>query len=433
MNSLFQTILLVVFGFTLVIGVLIFSGVLPGFKETNIASVGKITLWGTIPRSVMDPILYKVNNDYKKYFLVNYVQKDAENFDRELVEALALGKAPEVIIGHQELLLKERNKLLSFSFKSIPLRDYLDTYIDGGKIFLNSEGAYALPIFVDPLMFYYNKDYYVNANLLLPPSTWEQFVAIQPKLTVVDELNNIRQSATALGTHSNIMNFKDILALLIMQAGNPLVEGQAPTIKAVMAKNVNYSILPAEAAVNFFLQFADPTKVTYSWNRSLPMARDAFVGETLVSYFGPASDFLYLKNKNPHLNFDVAEVPQQGDGERLTLGRLYGVAVVKNSARPNLGIQLARVLSGQNINQSLSEQMYLPSARRDLLNQGTSDPYKQIFYRSAIVSRGWLDVDDEKTTTVFRSMIDNIASGRLKTVEALRRADEDLNLIFNGQ
>jgi hypothetical protein len=49
----------------------------------------------------------------------------------------------------------------------------------------------------------------------------------------------------------------------------------------------------------------------------------------------------------------------------------------------------------------------------------------------ANISKPWTDPDPDKTSTLFRDMIENTVSGQLKSVDAVQRADKQMGTILN--
>ena len=57
-----------------------------------------------------------------------------------------------------------------------------------------------------------------------------------------------------------------------------------------------------------------------------------FVKEDLALYFGYGSERADIMAKNPHLNFDIAPVPQiRGNKTQVTFGRMQGIAIARNA------------------------------------------------------------------------------------------------------
>lgn len=429
-KSLFQTALLIIFGAALVIAVLIFAGILPGFRTQRVGKAGDLEVWSIFPSSAYTPIMNDLKEGHEQEFSVNYTDKGAD-LENALVNALASGKGPDVIIAPHELIMKHRDKFALIPFTSVPLRSYQDTFIDESSLFTLKDGFLAMPLAVDPLLLYYNRDIYNNASLIKAPTNWEEFVKIQPVLTRTGEANKIDQSAFALGTFNNNNNAKDILSLLILQAGgSPAVLREDKPVVTLKEK-FGFTLSPAEAAVSFFLQFADPLRSTYSWNRSLPEARDSFLGESLANYFGFASEATYLHEKNPHLNFNIETVPQmtglpnQGKN-RLTFGRLYGVAILKSSTKLTAAWPMVFALTSEKFSKISAETFDLAPVRRALLTPDPAKPDQKVVFDSALISRGWFDFSPDETKKIFQTMNENLLAGRLNSAKAVEKASGEM-------
>jgi len=107
---------------------------------------------------------------------------------------------------------------------------------------LSAEGAYGVPLSVDSLGLYYNKDLFNAAGITSPPRDWNEFADISKKLTKFDVSNQIVVSGTAMGTAYNINRSTDILNLLMLQSQTEMVDsisGQAVFDKVVQKKSGN--------------------------------------------------------------------------------------------------------------------------------------------------------------------------------------------------
>jgi ABC-type glycerol-3-phosphate transport system substrate-binding protein len=65
------------------------------------------------------------------------------------------------------------------------------------------------------------------------------------------------------------------------------------------------------------------------------MSKSLFLSGSLATYFGFASEYYDLKNKNPNLDFDVAPLPQaKGERRAATYGKMYGFSIVHTTPNP---------------------------------------------------------------------------------------------------
>ncbi len=374
-------------------------------------------------------LIEALNKEGVGKFQVVYIQKDPAKMGDQLLEALAADTAPDLAILPQDLIFHHRSKLFPIPFSSVTERQYQDLFVDGAKIFKSADGYLALPVAVDPLVLYYNKDLYKSANIVTPPSNWEQLVLDQPKLTMIDSLNKISQSAVALGTSNNINNVKDIFALLSLQSGAAPISFDGTKLSSAMLADTG-AYNPSQTSLDFYTQFSNPQLSTYTWNRSLPLDRDYFLSGKLANYFGLASELPDIIEKNPHLNFDIALTPRLSNGENLTLGHFYGLVVLKRSTKLTSALAAAFALAFTDREEQVSEGLDACPVKRILIGQGDPDPRRQVFLDEALISTSWPDPADDKTTVIIKKMIDGVVSGQGSSIDAVKKADEDLRLLL---
>jgi len=189
--------------------------------------------------------------------------------------------------------------------------------------------------------------------------------------------------------------------------------------------------VPAEAAVNFYTEFGNPSKPSYSWNRSLPNSTDYFLSGNLGLYFGFASEIGNLQLKNPNLNFDVASVPASREGGTdVSFAHFNAFAVTKSSKNINAAFTVISILSGVDGSAAFSKYLKLPSARRDLLSKKPTDAYQSVFSDSAIRAKAWLDPSPNETDAIFKTMVESITSGRARTGEAVAKVNRELSSLL---
>ncbi len=427
--SNFQISIMVVFGFFAVIAVLIFAGVLPGFNSSESGFAGEITMWGTVPEEKMRKVLDEFNQENEKLFRVVYEGKSPASFNRELTDALASGNGPDIFMMPSERVVSDGKKALPISYKTLPEGDFKNQFIEAGEIFMTDEGILSLPLVVDPLVMYWNRDIFSSAGVSAYPKFWDELLEIAPKVTVFDKASNVKRSAVAFGEIKNVTNGKEVLSMLILQTGNSIMErvGEGE-LESVIGRAADVFGSPAESATKFFMEFSNPSKRTYSWNRGLPESQDAFVSGDLAIYFGLGSEFSEITLKNPHLNFDVAVVPQIRDSKlSLTAVKIYGLSVAKNSPKAEAAFRAAYALASSSYSEKLSSELGLASPRRDTLSTKAETSHGDVFARSALIGKTWLDPDPEGSYNVFKDIVEGISSGKMTPSEAISQGSEGLN------
>lgn len=426
--KIFQIIILGIFGFFIIFGLLAFSGKISlpqGKKDIN---YGEVTVWGTIPANIIQPIIGSILIN-ERNITISYIQKNKTSFAGDFVEALAAGTGPDLFLLSQDEILRNLNKISVIPYEKITERDFKSTFIEEGEMFFRPEGIVALPFSIDPIVMYWNRDIFTNALFVAPPSKWSEFYAMVPRIVMRDEDKNISRSFVSLGEYRNVLYAKEILSILIMQSGSPIVTNQNGFLNATLTTSTDaVAQNPAVQAVNFFMQFSKSDKDSYSWNRSLPFSRSMFEAGDLALYFGYASEYASIKQRNPHLNFDVATVPQKDEPDRkITFGRMQGFAIVNSSKNMPGALHAALLFSGREMVDATAKAMNLPPVRRDLLSIRPTDAVRAVFYDSAIMARAWHDPSSSETGELFRQMVDDIGSGRQKISGALSVVQSGIN------
>ncbi|MCR4279438.1 MAG: extracellular solute-binding protein [Candidatus Zambryskibacteria bacterium] len=427
--SKFQIILMVVFGFFIIIAVLMFAFYQGGSSNQE----ATVTIWGDLPAEAFSSILGTVVPVIDKSLSLVYVEKSSETIDKEFTEALASGQGPDLLITSQDRLLKNKSKLMAIPYESVSERDFKEAFVEEGELFMTPEGIYGLPLIVDPLVMYYNRDLLSSAGEAKPMAYWDEIYSLTSKLTKRDAAGNVVQSTVALGETRNINNFKEILSLLMLQAGTPITGYSGAELRPFLTENFGLAVAPSESALDFYTQFSNPTKTYYSWNRSLSEAQTRFTSGDSAYYLGFASELTALRNKNPNLNFGVAPVPQSRvSGRTITYGKVHAVSITRGVRNTGAAFRAALLLVSREVAEPLSYELILPTARRDLLSVKQNDAVISVFFEAALQARGWLDPENVATRNIFRDMIDGVTSGRARTQEAVNVASRALETLMKN-
>jgi ABC-type glycerol-3-phosphate transport system substrate-binding protein len=422
----FQVILIGVFVAITLIGVFVFSS----YKGSSKDAVS-VTIWGTISQITFNNIIAKTSLYQSKEFTLQYVEKTEEQFDNDFIEALASGTGPDILMLPSGKILKHRNKVFPIPYTVFTQRQFKDAFIEGTELYMAPEGVLAMPISVDPLVMYWNRSIFTEAKLTQPPAYWDEFYNLANTVSKKDGALNISRSAVAFGEFGNVAHAKEIIMNLAMQAGTPITKWGDNKVVSVFAESMGKSIIPAEAAVNFYTEFSNPAKGSYSWNRSLPYSTGYFLSGDLALYFGFASEIGDLQYKNPNLNFDAAAVPiSREGGSDVSYANFNAFAITKASQKINAAFSVISILTGADGAKAFSEGVKLPPARRDLLKTKPVDAYQSVFYNSAIRSRGWLDPLPTETNMVIKDMVESITSGRSRTGEAVAKAGREISSLL---
>lgn len=427
----FQLVLLVVCGFGALFAMLVFGRLIPAPGRSSQSGQVSLTVWGTAPRRAVEAVANRLRHENDTLPLITYREIPEADFHATFLEALANGGGPDLVIIPHTLVAADDERLTTVSFEQFPERTFLDTFAAGGALYRRSTGYIGFPLYADPLVLYYNRDRLAEVGLPQPPKTWTELLTVLSPLTTVTPDKAVTASAIPLGSFANIANAKAIFSLLLLQAGTPITAWT--TIDGYVGRlsdQIDQAIAPTGSAIAFWNQFADPTAATYTWSSALPEAKNAFAGGTTALYLGFASELGSLREKNPHLNFDAALAPQRETGNRLVFGTIYGVSIARSAANQSAAAAGIGFLTSRDFVDGLAQALGLAPLRSDLLAAGASDPFQAVFYRSALYTRGWIDPNPAASAGVIRTMVENVATGRLSTADAVAKANQELTKLF---
>ena len=426
----FQLILLAVFGLLALGGLVLFAS-FKGFGGSGV-KVGTVVIWGTLPQAAIDAELNPIKTQDQAYAAVTYVQKPDANFDQSLSDSIAAGTGPDLILVSQEHLAREENKISTIPYSSISERTFLDSFVPESELYLNAQGSYGIPFVVDPLILFYNRDVLDSAGIVTAPRTWETVTGLASQLTTQAN-GQISRSVVPFGSYQNVNNARALVSLFLLQSGTTIADASGGSVRSTIEaqqKTELGGLSPAESAMNFYTQFADPAKSVYTWNSSLPEAGLSFTSGSLIFYPGFASEIPTIVATNPNLNFDIAPIPQpQTSTTRTTYGRLYAFSIPKASHNASGAYLTSIALTGPSAASAAAKALSMAPATRSSLS-GTKEKFGSIYYPEALISRGWLSPAPAAVDQIFSTMIRSITSGRAQTADAVQTASQAIDSAY---
>ena len=406
--------------FAALLAVLIFSGKVPlGSNKAN-TPAGEVVMWGTLPETSMNSIVQSFNNQAKTY-RVTYREVREDVFSQKLLESLANGSGPDLILAPHQIILSQVSRIYPFPVTSISEKNFKDTFVDGATLFFTPYGAIALPVSIDPMVLFYNRTFFSKHGITNPPVTWDDIANIVPSLTILDNKNQFIESGIALGS-PNLNYAKDIIMAIVGQLGQVAVlpqfgpNGLVLNVLANTALDSNKNVLPLSTAVRFFTQFSDYTKNVYSWNQYSPKADDQFVAEKLGMYIGYSSELNTLRARNNRGNFEMTYFPQSAGYTSFSTGaRMYGIATLKTSKNLTAALNVETQFSSAGVSPAISAIAGGVPALRAYSNTAGLDT---VIARSMLVARPWYDSFPVESTAQTANMISDIVNGRYSVTDA---------------
>lgn len=368
---------------------------------------------------------------------IKFVEKNIETYEDELIDALAAGQGPDIFSIHNDWLPKHKDKLTAAPETIFGLRELQQNFAGVLETDLVADGqVYGLPLAMDVLALYYNKDLLSSAGIALPPSTWQEMVNIVPRLTRQDNLGNFQRSAVALGTADNINRAPDILSLLMLQNGTPVFSADgrgAEFDKDVSGPNGEF-YSPGARALEFYTQFANPAKNTYTWNARSSNSIDAFAAGQVAMIFSYSYLAETLEGKAPFLNYAVARVPQLGGSDlRVNFANYWAESVSKQSKHPDAAWQFLKFITSREVLPKYYEGAAQVSPRLDIIEDQIADPQIGVFAENALSARSFYKPDNDAVENIFVQMINDVALRHVSVEDALRAAAQKINLLLRSQ
>ena len=416
-----RNILLGVGIFAALLAILIFSGKLPVGGNNATKPVGEVVIWGTLPQSDMDNIAQEFNPQANTY-RVTYKEVREDVFTQTLLEALANGTGPDMIIAPHQIILQEANRLTPFPANSLSETTYKNTYVDGASIFYSPSGAIALPVSIDPLVLFYNRTLFSKHGIINPPSYWDELPTMVPRLTSLDTRGGFVESGISVGS-PNAPYAKDVMMAIVEQLG------QTPTLKqfnqdgtpyiSVLANTPTSStgtISPLATVVRFLSQFGDSTGTTYAWSDFTGNGSDQFVAEKLAMYIGYSGEYMSLKARNPKGDFGMATLPQTRGYNTFSTGALlYGIATLKTSKNPVTALTVEGQFAGGGISPAIAS---ISGAVPALRGYATTQGLDPVIARSMLVAHPWYDSFPVQSNTLTATMFSDVLNGRQGVTDA---------------
>ena len=417
--------------FLTLIVVLIFTGILPGLKENTIQSAN-LELWGFDDGRAWDEVL-RAYKDENRGVNITYQRKTLANFETDLLNAIARGASPDIFILPSEYLKKFEDKITSAPPLLITEREIVQQFVSAASQFLGAQKeVFAIPVYADPLVLYWNKDLFTKEAIPLPPSTWDEFLTTSQKIAKKDGAGNITIAGSAMGRAGNIKNAPAILTALFLQSEEKIINEEGEVVLGESVQTGQVSLRPAESALRFFSEFADPGKISHTWVSSLPEAQNLFLAGKLGMYLGLTSEYQQMQEKNPHIAIGVAHLPNL-DSRKATYGSIFAPAVPLSSRNYMASWQFIKFLTGKEISKLYSDGVVNASPRRDLFSSYQSDPARSIFAESNLSLKFWPNPDPQKVDPIFRELIENMALKKDTVRALLDRAANKLREINNPQ
>jgi multiple sugar transport system substrate-binding protein len=398
-------------------------GVGCGTKIGTTSKEIKLTIWKPF---VSEEYMHVLTDEYTKIHpnvSFEYKSPDINNYENDLLNALAAGNGPDIFSINNTWLPKYIDKITAAKDTQFSYKEFHDNFVDVVvKDFSKDQKVYGTALSVDSLALYYNKDILGTVGIVAPPKSWAELQGDVRKIARQDQTGYFSRSGVALGTSSNINRAQDIVALFMLQAGSIpwSADGLSPKFNSPEGRT----------ALRFYTSFATPSNDNYSWNLRSDYSIDAFAnGRTAFLY-----SYTYARQqiiaKSPNLNFDVAPVPQYNlDGNSVNFANYFGEVVSKQSPNADTAWDFLHFATTKDALDKYYAKSKVPSSRRDLIALQIPDLEIGVFANANLTAKSFYKPDEAKMNDILNKMIDAVILNNKSIDEALGQAENQASTL----
>jgi ABC-type glycerol-3-phosphate transport system substrate-binding protein len=406
-----QKIILGVVGIVVLILILIFLGLIPGLRLPQEKIKADLNFWAVTDNQ---GIYQQVTDQFQALHpgvRIIYRRFDLQTYEKDLINALAANRGPDIFILHNTWLLKHYDKISPLPREKLSFAVFKDQLFPQvvERDFTANEIIYALPLSLDTLSLIYNKDIFNQSGVALAPTTWTEFQNIIPKLRIIDQTGRLTRAAAAIGgSHKSIDRAADLLTVLMLQAGAAMTDQDFT--RAILSLN----------ALEFYTQFTDPANPNYTWNDSFRYSTDALAEGSVAMIFNYAEKIAELQTKNPFLNIGVAPLPQNDPANQINYANYWGYTVSQKSSYPELAWDFILLLTtNENNVKNYLQATNKPPALRSLIRD-----------KQALTAKSWPQIDNNQIEIIFSNMIESVISGKQTAQTALSQAEAQITQLM---
>ncbi|TAN33804.1 extracellular solute-binding protein [Patescibacteria group bacterium] len=268
--------------------------------------------------------------------------------------------------------------------------------------------VYGLPLSFDTMALFYNKDMLDKAGIAEPPKTWEDLQKQVKKLTRFNkQTGKITQAGAALG-NGNVDSFDDLLYLLYRQSDLDFTDANGQVrFNLVRAGQENSDVNPFKV-VGFFTDFANPERDTYSWNKDMGGALEAFVSGKTAFMLGYNFQLDLIKARAPGLNVEVTPMLQLNPEAPANAASYFVQTVIGKSKRQNEAWGLLNYLAHSRATKDYLDRSGRPSALRAYIEAQKQDPKLAPFAAQVLAAENWYrGTDYPAAMTAISEMLDD--------------------------
>jgi len=406
-----------------------------------------------------DPdVMEEIINNYESQnpnVKINYRYfDDYLEYERVILNELAEGRGPDIFSMPNSWFISNYRKVAPMPSSLGSVASFESTFVDVARRDLvrpddsGLDQIYALPMTVDTLAIYYNKDHFEDRNPITgkPAVTWDGIMEDVVLLNKVDNsFSRFEVSGLAMGRADNISNAVDVLYLLFLDYGVKFYNSTISDVTLAAQGGL------ALKALEFYTSFADPAQRYYSWNEFVAEAEspypevDAFVQGKVSMIFGYSDTYQLILDRIKALKADgvdvieipvvkVAPTPQLEDpavsqSKRVAYASYFAETVSRTSKNPDVAWDFIIFMTLRDNLQTYFKELKRPTSRRDLIEKQRQDPVYGVFASQVGYAESFPIIDYARYSNLFIDLIGKANDGSVDNRELQQVQSELKNLL----
>lgn len=410
----------------LVLGILILVSL--GGKQSGPPQKGDVVLqyWGVDDTTeVIDPFIQQFQKTHGGV-KVEYKKLERATYDKQVVDALAAGKGPDLFQVHNTWLPRYYDKITAMPEKELPVDDYRQTFFKGivDETVIDNR-IYGVPLYLDTLGLFYNDELFTDSDFGEPPRSWQNLVGNEGTPIAQTQIGQLTQrqgatinrSAIALGK-PNVTRSADILSLMMLQNRTDMVNQERDKALYNLPQKVEgKDMFLGTRALELYTCFGDPRCKYYTWDGSQEPIK-AFASGKVAMIIG----YPYLRQQitklNPDMRIGIAKVPQVASGDPVNYASFWPHVVSKSSAHQGEAWKFIKFMSEKEQIRGYQEATERVSPRKDVAGSGKGTT----FYEQNETATTWYKGDDVRADATLVEMITRVVGGTATPQQAIDAA-----------
>jgi len=400
-------------------------------NNTSDLGTGELVYWGLWePSAVMQPLIDEYESAHDGITIL-YSQQTYTNYESRLYTRLQQSTtssepAPDIFRIHNTWIPKYYKYLYALPSTIMTKEKYATTFYPTATADLTAKDGniYAMPLEIDGLVIFYNKQLLATAGVTTPPTDWDSFVELAQKLTKKSSTGKITQAGLAMGTSKNVSHAAEIFSFLMLEQGIDIIDETKTTVTLNTTK--------VEDVMDTYTSFAKGTTAT--WDSSLGTDMNMFFQGKLAMLIAPSWRAFEIVQSAPTIEFGTATLPQlSANQDSIYYSTYWAEAVSKNSSNPKAAWDFVAFLAQKEQQKAMYSNAAKirafgePYSLVELNSELSTNSYTSAVAASAAKMTSWQMGDESFVKATLNEAITSIVEDGEDTQTALKTAETAIN------